>query len=140
MSVSVASPLSVEMNTSDQRFVVDRIRWDAYVTICDALDEHNGVRLIYNDGRLNDAIEAWGRLGIPEVWRFDSATFTCTFWNRRDNRLYELVDSSMFLPMLGPSDVVVQTRLARELGTSKWFRQLEDWVRDVLRPRIEVRA
>jgi Uma2 family endonuclease len=229
MSVSLASPLSVEMNTSDQRFVVDRIRWDAYVTICDALDQHNGVRLIYNAGRLifvgksrrherlaesldhlvlaiavylpiacepsgeatyrrrekeagvegdrtfhfginaeqmqgmenydfefdpppdlaieveashpaNDAIEAWGRLGIPEVWRFDAATFTCTFWNRRDDGTYELVDFSMFLPMLGPSDVVDQMRLARELGTSKWFRQLEHWVRDVIRPRIEGRA
>ena len=48
----------------------------------------------------DDAIAAWGRLGVPEVWRFDAATSTCTFWNRRDGESYEQVGRSMFLPML----------------------------------------
>ena len=26
----------------------------------------------------DDAIAAWGRLGVPEVWRFDAATFACS--------------------------------------------------------------
>jgi Uma2 family endonuclease len=229
MSVTLVCPPVGDTETVEERFVMQGIRWDAYATICDALDEHSGVRLIYHDGRLifmgksrrherlaesldhlvlaiavylpiacepsgeatyrrreeeagvegdrtfhfginaermqgmenydfeidpppdlaieveasqaaNDAIAAWGRLGVPEVWRFDAATFTCTFWNRRDDGTYDLVDCSMFLPMLSPSDVVDQMRLARELGTSKWFRQLADWVRDVIRPRIEGRA
>ena len=76
-------------------------------------------------------------LGVPEVWRFEAATLTCTFWNRRDDGTYEQVDRSMFLPMLRPSDVVDQMRRAKELGTSKWYVQLEDWVRDVIRPRLE---
>ncbi len=36
----------------------------------------------------DEAIAAWGRLGVPEVWRFDVGTFTCTFWNRRDDGTY----------------------------------------------------
>jgi Uma2 family endonuclease len=229
MSVSLASPPRIEMETAEPRFVVDRIRWDAYVTICDAFDEHSGLRLIYNDGRLifmgksrrherlaefldhlvlavaaysriecepsgeatyrrrqkeagiegdrtfhfganvermqgmenydfevdpppdlaieveasyaaDDAIATWGRLGVPEVWRFDAAALTCTFWNRRDDGTYEQVNRSMFLPMLDPSNVIDQIRLAKERGSSKWYRQLEDWVRDVLRPGIEGRA
>ena len=43
---------AAETETAEQRFVMGGISWDAYVTICDALDEHIGVRMIYNDGRL----------------------------------------------------------------------------------------
>ncbi len=225
MSVAAASPPAVDIEMSDQRFSLGGIDWAAYVTISDALDEHSGVRLIYNDGRLtfvgksrrherlaesldhlvlaiavylpiacepsgeatyrrrekeagiegdrtfhfganaermqgmenydfevdpppdlaieveashpaNDAIAAWGRLGVSEVWRFDAATFNCTFWNRRDDGTYEPVAFSRFLPMLQPSDVVDQMRRARELATPEWFRQLEEWVRDVIRPRL----
>lgn len=84
----------------------------------------------------DDAIAAWGRLGVAEVWRFDAATFTCTFWNRR-GETYEQTAHSMFFPMLDPSDVVFQIRRAEELGSSRWYRQLEEWVRDVIRPRID---
>ena len=48
--------------------------------------------------RADDAMYAWGRLGVPEVWRFDTATFTCTFWNRREDGTYEQVVRSLFLP------------------------------------------
>jgi Uma2 family endonuclease len=225
MSVSLATPATLT-ETAEQRFVMGGIRWDAYVTICDALEEHCGVRMIYNDGRLifvgksrlheqlaeflghlvmavaaylqidcepsgeatfrrrpkaaglegdrtfhfgpnaqrmqglrnydfevdpppdlaieveathsaDDAIAAWGRLGVPEVWRFDVSTFTCTFWNRRDGETYEQVIRSMFLPMLDPSDVVSQIRRAEELGSSKWYRHLEEWVREVIRARLD---
>lgn len=84
----------------------------------------------------DDAIAVWGRLGVSEVWRFDAATSVCTFWNRHADGTYEQVIRSMFLPMLGPSDVVDQIKRARELGSSKWYVQLEDWVRDVIRPRL----
>jgi Uma2 family endonuclease len=226
MSMTFASPAAAETDTGEQRFVMRGIRWDAYVTISDALDGHSGVRLIFNNGRLtfvgksrrhgrlakfldhlvlavaaylqiecepsgeatyrrrdkeagvegdrtfhfganaermqgmenydfevdpppdlaieveashpaNDAIAAWGRLGVPEVWRFDAATFTCTFWNRRDDATYDQIIRSRFLPMLDPSDVHDQLRLATELGSSKWYVQLEDWVRDVIGPRLE---
>ena len=199
MSVTLASPPAAETETTEQRFVMGGIRWDAYVAISDALDEHSGVRMVYNDGRLilmgksrrherlaafldhlvlaiaanlqiecepsreatyrrrekeagvegdctfhfganaermqgmenydfdvdpppdlaieveathsaDDAIAAWGRLGVPEVWRFDAATSICTFWNRGDDGSYGQVIRSMFLPMLQPSDVVDQMR------------------------------
>jgi Uma2 family endonuclease len=226
MSVTLAPSPPAETESAGQHFVMRGTRWDAYVTISNALDEQSGVRLIYYDGRLtfmgksrrherlaesldhlvlaiavylpiacepsgeatyrrrekeagvegdrtfhfginaqrmqgmenydydvdpppdlaieveathpaDDAIGAWGRLGVSEVWRFDAATFTCSFWNRRDDGTYEQVMRSRFLPMLQPSDVVAQMHRARELGTPEWFRQLEDWVRDVIRPRLE---
>jgi Uma2 family endonuclease len=83
------------------------------------------------------AIAAWGRLGVTEVWRFDAATLACTFWNRHDDGTYGQVDRSTFLPMLDPSDVSDQIRRAHELGFSTWYRQLEHWVREVIRPRVE---
>ena len=85
----------------------------------------------------DEAIAAWGRLGVPEVWRFEATTLTCTFWNRREDGTYGRVDRGMFLPMLDPSDVENQISRAKELGSSNWYRQLEEWVRDVIRPRLE---
>ena len=29
----------------------------------------------------DEAMEAWGA-GVPEVWRFEAASFTCSFWRR----------------------------------------------------------
>jgi hypothetical protein len=114
MSVTLVSPPVGDTETVGERFVMQGIRWDAYARIA-----------------------AWGRLGVPELWRFDAATFSCTFWNRRDDGTYEQVVRSKFLPMLDASDVSDQIRRANELGSSKWYRQLEDWVRDAIRPRID---
>ena len=52
MSVTLVPPPAAETETAEQRFVIGGIRWDAYVAISDALDEHSGVRMIYSDGRL----------------------------------------------------------------------------------------
>jgi len=223
MSVTISEPVSTE--SDEQQFVIPGVRWDAYVTINEALDNRRNPRMIYYEGRLtfmgrsriherlaeflghlvlavasysqlecepsgeatyrrrqkeaglegdrtfhfganaermrgiqnydfdedpppdlaievevtnpaDDAIAAWGRLGVPEVWRYDAASSTCSFWNRRDDGTYEQVTRSLFLPMLDPSDVVDQIRRAQEVGTSKWYRQLEDWVRDVIHPRL----
>ena len=40
MSVTLVSPPAAETETVEQRFVIGGIRWDAYVAISDALDEH----------------------------------------------------------------------------------------------------
>jgi hypothetical protein len=148
MSVTTVSPPAAGIDSAASRFVIDGIRWDAYVAICDALEDHSGVRLIYHDGKLifieveashsaDEAIAAWGRLGVPEVWRFDAAAFTCAFWNRGGDGSYEQVARSKFLPALDPADVNHPMRLAIELGSSRWYRQLETWVRDVIRPRLK---
>ena len=47
MSVTSSFPSRRRDRTAEQRFVMGRIGWDAYVAISDALDEHSGVRLIY---------------------------------------------------------------------------------------------
>jgi Uma2 family endonuclease len=224
MSVTISEPLVAE--SEEQQFVIPGVKWDAYVTINEALENRRYPRMIYCQGRLtfmgksrvherlaeyldhfvvavacysqiecepsreatcrrrekeaglegdctfhfganaermrgienydfehdpppdlaievevtnpsDDAITAWGRLGVPEVWRFDAATWTCTFWNRRDDGTYEHVVRSLFLPMLDPADVVEQIRAAQQVGMLKWYAQLEDWVRDVILPRLK---
>jgi Uma2 family endonuclease len=84
----------------------------------------------------DDAIEAWGRMGVPEVWRFHAKIFTCTFWSRRDDGSYQPVEQSMAFPMLRPSDVVEQLRLAQKMGTVPWLAQLPAWVAETARARL----
>ncbi len=83
----------------------------------------------------NDAIEAWGRLGFLEVWRFDARRGICTFWHRCKDGSYRQVARSAFLGALEPADVENQMRRAREIGTTKWRAQLDDWVRETVIPR-----
>ena len=83
----------------------------------------------------DDAVEAWGRLGVPEIWRFDARRWTCTFWNRRDDGTYQQVARSSFLPPLEPNDVVDQMRRVQQIGNMQWRAQLDDWVRNDLLPR-----
>jgi len=85
----------------------------------------------------DDAIEAWGRVGVPEVWRFDAASFACSFWTLRDDGSYEQTVRSMVLPMLRPNDVVELIELAQTTGTVPWLAQLPGWMDRVLRPRLE---
>lgn len=224
--MSCTSLPAAETGTTEQRFVMGGISWDAYVTISDTLDEHVGVRTIFNDGRLifmgksprhewlsdclghlvmaiaihfgipcepagkatyrrreqeaglegdrtfhlginaermrggrnydftadpppdlaievevshpaDDAIEAWRRVGVPEVWRFDVASFACSFWRLRDDGSYEQTDRSTAVPMLRPNDVVELIELAQNTGTVPWLAQLPGWIDRVIRPRLE---
>lgn len=81
------------------------------------------------------AVSAWGRLGVPEIWRFKVESFALSFWSRREDGRYERIDRSQGLPALTPGDVLGQLRLADSLGSSRWYAQLRDWVRGELRPR-----
>ena len=78
---------------------------------------------------------AWGRIGVPEVWRFDVEEWTFTFGQRQPDGSYQPSDRSTRLPGLTAADVLEQMRLAEELGWSRWNAQAVAWVRDVLRPR-----
>ncbi len=82
------------------------------------------------------AVSVWGRLGVPEIWRFKAESGTLSFWTRRGDGRYERIERSLGLPALTPADVMEQLRLADSLGSSRWYSQLRDWVRDVLRPRL----
>jgi Uma2 family endonuclease len=225
MSVTLAA-LATSNEAAEQRFAMGGIRWDAYVSISDALDKHIGVRLIYCDGRLTllgksrkhdwfaersgelvkaiarglkipwedagqatfrretmdvglegdktyylgshavqmrgsddidlkvqpppdlaieievahsaeAALIAWGRLGVPEVWRFRPKTSEFTFCHRTQDGSYSPSDRSLAFPVLRSSDVVEQMTLASELGADLWNEQLEQWFRSVIRPRLE---
>ena len=52
MSVTLANPPAAETDDGEQRFVMGRVTWDAYVKISDALEDQPGLRMIYCDGRL----------------------------------------------------------------------------------------
>jgi Uma2 family endonuclease len=82
------------------------------------------------------ALVAWGRLRVPEVWRFRPRTSEFTFLHRAQDGSYTPSKQSLSFPMLNSSDVVEQMRLANELGADLWNEQLEDWVQTVIRPRL----
>ena len=228
MTLTLASPPSAEKEDVEQRFVMRGIGWDAYVTICDALEDHSGItndlqrREIDFHGKVSPSSRNWLSFSIISCWRSRSIcrsnasrrakrpiaaekrrlgpreialsilvptpsgcggwrTTTsrsilrptsrsklkratprmmrsphgagwacprcgvstrrlsaCTFWNRRDDGTYEQV-VQQHVPAHARSVRCRTIRFARarELGSSKWYRQLEDWVRDVIRPRLQ---
>lgn len=84
------------------------------------------------------AMRAWGRLGVPEVWRFDaSADWSCTFWKRKADGGYRKLASSSFLPTITPAEVVAKLLEADEIGTTAFILAVGRWVEEVVRPRIE---
>ena len=83
----------------------------------------------------DDAVAVWWRLGVPEVWRLDEKRGALTFGVRRDDGTYAPSPRSAAFPFLEPDDVLAQLRLAAEVGSSRWFAQLDGWVRTVLLPR-----
>ncbi len=85
--------------------------------------------------RADDALAAWGRIGTPEVWRFDANSGILTILHRREDGTFAKAERSLAIPVLGEADVLGQLQLADELGFSRWLAQLADWVRDVLVPR-----
>jgi Uma2 family endonuclease len=226
MSATLLTPPAAEIDDGEQRFVMGRVSWDAYVKISEALDDQPGLRLIYCDGRLvfvgksrrhkwlsdslghfamgiaaqlgipcepageatyrreatgaglegdrtfhlgvnalkmrggrnydfrtdpppdlaievevshpaDDAMIAWGRAGVPEVWRFDAGSFCCSFWHRRDDGRYEKTDVSTCIPQLRSDDIVELIAHAQESGLVSALAQLPDWVDRVIRSRLE---
>lgn len=84
----------------------------------------------------DEALAAWGRLGVPEVWRFDPDASHFAFLLRQKDRSYAPSERSLAFPALAVADVLEQMRLADSMGAGPWFAQLRDWVRDVLAPRV----
>ena len=82
-----------------------------------------------------EAMVTYGRLGVPEVWRYDARRGALTIWRRRDDGTYAPADRSAFFPLLEPGDVGSQVRMADELGIGPWHAQLGGWVREVVLAR-----
>jgi Uma2 family endonuclease len=85
--------------------------------------------------RADDSLTVWGRLGVPEVWRLDTKKWTLTFGFRQLDGRYAPIARSAALSPLEPADVLSQLTLARQLGTARWYAQLDQWVRTVILPR-----
>ncbi len=81
------------------------------------------------------ALMVWGRLRVPEVWRFDPIADKFRFWLRQNDGTYVRSESSTAFPMLRPNDVLGQMQLADQLGAAGWNTRLALWVRDVIVPR-----
>jgi Uma2 family endonuclease len=87
--------------------------------------------------RADKAIATYARIGVPEVWRFDAGRWTLTFLSLGENGSYQPAAKSRCLPLLTPEDVVAQLRLAEEISSfSRWFTQLNEWVRTTLLTRM----
>jgi Uma2 family endonuclease len=79
------------------------------------------------------AMEAWGRLGVVEVWRFDPVSEEFGFWLRQEDATYKQSERSAAFPTLRATDVLEQMRLAAELGAAKWHVQARDWDQNVIK-------
>jgi len=83
----------------------------------------------------DQAMLAWDRIGVPEVWRFRVKTGTLTFWIRQPGGGYHQSGQSLGLPMLSLEDIASQLKFAEEMDAGSWVLGLYTWVRDVLVPR-----
>jgi Uma2 family endonuclease len=80
----------------------------------------------------DDAVFAWGGLGVAGVWRFDPIAMECTFWSRRSDGIYDRIERSLAFLTLTPDHVTEQMRLAEQLGSGEWYSRLGLWVRRVI--------
>ncbi len=83
----------------------------------------------------DDAMRVWGRLRVPEVWRYDPIAEEFGFWLRRQSGTYKQSKRGLAFPILAPQDVVGQMRLADQLGAGAWHKRLPAWVRETIVPR-----
>jgi Uma2 family endonuclease len=81
------------------------------------------------------AMTIYGRLGVPEVWRFDAEDWDFQIWLRQSDGSYQLSNVSKQVPPLTRDDLLDQLKLADQLGNARWFDQLMRWTHEVVVPR-----
>jgi Uma2 family endonuclease len=86
------------------------------------------------------ALIAWGRLGVPEVWRFQPKSSQFAICVLQGDGSYSRSERSLVFPALSSADVLEQLARANLLGADRWNEQLKAWVRDVIRPRLTAGA
>ena len=93
---------------------------------------------VENTHTATDSMAIYARLGVPEVWRYDVRRGTLSFWALGADGIYAKVPQSLGFPFLLPEDLLLQVKRAEESQShTSWFVQLTDWVRDVIRPRLD---
>ena len=93
---------------------------------------------VENSHKATAAMPIYARIGVPEVWRHDVRRGTLGFWALGSDGSYREVTHSPALPFLTPADVLFQVQQAEAIRSrTRWFRQLTDWVRDVIVPRLD---
>jgi Uma2 family endonuclease len=83
----------------------------------------------------DEAMRVWGRLRVPEVWRFEPIAEEFGFWLLRKSGTYRRSDRGLAFSTLTAADVIRQMRLADQLGAGAWHKQLPNWVRETILPR-----
>ncbi len=87
----------------------------------------------------DDALMTWGKIGVPEIWRFDPNRWRFVFCHRQEDGTYQEDAKSWALPALTATDVLEQLKQADMLGKARWFASLTDWARAVIVPRRGLR-
>ena len=92
---------------------------------------------VENTHKAGDSMPIYAQIGVPEVWRHDVRRGTLEFLALEPDGSYRPVSQSPAFPFLSPDDVLFQVRRAEEIRSrTRWFRQLNEWVRDVIAPRL----
>ncbi len=85
-----------------------------------------------------DSLRIYSALGVPEVWRFDGQDLVIHL--RQADGSYLESGQSLALPFLTPEEVVFWMNQAAELRMNmEWMRQVQEWARVELTPRLENR-
>jgi len=93
---------------------------------------------VENTHKATDALAIYAGIGVPEVWRHDVRRGTMTFGLLGADGTNTATPSSLVFPFLTPEDVLDQVRRADEIRSyTEWAGPLADWVRDVIRPRLD---
>jgi len=93
---------------------------------------------VENTHQATAAMAIYAHLGVPEVWRCDVCREKLSFWALGPGGAYLSITHSLAFPFLEPKDVMLQVKLAEEIPSwLLWSDQLAEWVRDVIRPRLD---
>lgn len=78
------------------------------------------------------SIAAWGRLGVPEVWRLKVNSWELEFLVRQPGGNYLPQGQSVGLSTLTPIEVLELLHAAEKMDSAPWYVEMHEWVRNVL--------
>jgi len=83
-----------------------------------------------------NALDIYAAIGVPEIWRFDGEVFH--IHQRQADGTYLEMNRSEALPFVRPDEVVYWMSRAEEMDDDMaWKREVREWARAVLVPRLE---